>query len=150
MQNSTKDDQEYCKNLIRMGGDERLLQLHFLPPGLQQQAMAYYALEAELRHVHDHVSEEMIGHIRYAWWREAMDRLGAADQQHPVLRMLKDSNIDTALLIALIDSYREAYPELPANPPQLAIDDARYRKAGETIAGHKGARWRLLVKLLFV
>lgn len=145
MQVSTKDDLEYCKNLIKMSDYARYLQCGFYPP-----AIPYYALEAELRHIHHHVSEEMIGHIRYAWWREAMDTLGAAHQQHPVLKMLAASGIEKELLVQLVDSYREAYPALPEHPPELPVADVRWAKAGQVIAAHKGARWRLLLKLLII
>lgn len=150
MQNSTKENLEYSKNLIRIVANERRLQLSFLPPELQKKAIAYYGLDAELKHVHQHVSEEMIGHIRYAWWREELDKLGEAHQKHPVLALLAESGLPVTQLIALVDSYRDVWPQLPAHPPELAIGHARYNKAGEVIAKHRGGKLSLIFKLLFV
>lgn len=145
MKVSTSADRKYCQNLIKTHDDARYLQCAF-----DKTAIPYYALEAELKHIHHHVEEEMLGHIRYAWWREALDRLGAPDQRHPVLQELAQSGIAKEQLIALVDAYREAYPALPENPPELPVTNARWHKAGRIIAAHRGARWRLILKLLFV
>ena len=154
MQNSTEENLNYCKNLIRTVANARRLQLAFLPPELATRATAYYALDAELRHIHQHVSEEMIGHIRYAWWREAMDHIAAGKpQQHPVLITLAESGIEKDTLTALVDVYRETWPELPSHTPELAINHARWNKAGEIISRHRakhGSHLGLIVRLLLV
>jgi phytoene synthase len=151
MKNSTKEDRDYCKNLIRMSVNARHLQLAFLPEDIKSKAEAYYALDAELKHVHLHVSEEMIGHIRFAWWREAMDKIkSGVKMEHPVMRMLADSGIETEKLIALVDSYREAYPQMPEHPPELLVDHAKWNKAGRIIANHKGSHLGLIFRLLFI
>jgi phytoene/squalene synthetase len=147
MQVSTSENLDYCKNLIKAQDYVRFLQCAFAP-----HAYSYYALMAELAHIHDHVSEEMIGHIRYAWWQESIVAIGEGKpRQHPVLLMLAESNIDNALLIQLVESYREAWPELPQNPPELAVDNPRWKEAARIIAAH-GAKpkWWLLVKLMCV
>ena len=136
----------YCKDMVRKMDYARYLQCAFAP-----EAIPYYALVAELKHIHDHVSEEMIGHIRYAWWQEAVEALGSGSpRQHPVILSLAASGISKTLLVKLVESYREAWPELPQNPPELAVDNPRWQKAGRIIANHKGAKWQLAFKLLFV
>lgn len=150
MQVSTSENFQYCKNLIKTHDYTRYLQCAFAPEPLRAQVYGYYALNAELRHIHHHVSEEMIGHIRYAWWREAMDQLGSPHQQHPVLQALAGSGMEKKLLVQLVDCYREAYPAMPEQVPQYPIDDARWNKAGQVIAAHHGSRVWLLLKLLVV
>lgn len=153
MENSRKESIEYCKNLIRIVANDKLLQLHFLPPAERERALAYYGLEAELMHIHSHVSEEMIGHIRYAWWREAMDQLGSPHQQHPVLQLLAGSDIEKDVLITLVDDYREAYPAFPAHPRAYPTQQARFLRAGKIIENHRQRhgsyrKWWLLLKLM--
>lgn len=134
--------------MIKTHDYARYLQCAFYPP-----AIPYYALNAELRHIHHHVSEEMIGHIRYAWWQESIDAIAEGKpRDHPVLQSLAASGIDNSLLVKLAESYREAWPELPQNPPELAVEDARWQKAGQIIAAHgcKKNRLFLLVKLIFI
>lgn len=146
MQDSTSENLNYCKNLIKTQAYARFLQCAFAP-----EAIPYYALDAELRHIHDHVKEEMIGHIRYAWWREELDKLGQAHQQHPVLQMLATSGIAKEALITLVDAYRDAWPNLPEHTPELEIKNPRWKKAGGIIAANKlKPRWWLVMRLLFV
>jgi hypothetical protein len=144
MEVSTSDNLEYCKNLIKTHDYGRYLQCAFAP-----ETIPYYALDAELKHIHHHVSEEMIGHIRYAWWAENIDALPVA-RQHPVLQALAAVGIEKLLLMQLVDHYREAWPDLPKNPPELNIDNVRWNNAGRIIKNHQGAKWRLVFKLLFV
>ncbi len=147
MQDSTSENLDYCKNLIKTQDYARFLQCGFYPA-----ALPYYALDAELRHIHDHVREEMIGHIRYAWWQESVVAIGEGKaREHPVLRALAASGIENALLVQLVESYREAWPELPQHPPELPVEDARWHKAGRIIEAHGAKpRWWLLLRLLLL
>ena len=61
MQISTTDHLEYCKQLIKKHNYARYLQLAFAPERVKGSVIGYYALDAELKHIHHHVSEEMIG-----------------------------------------------------------------------------------------
>jgi len=154
MKDSTSDNLAYCKNLVKTQDYPRFLQCAFLPEALQVVAYSYYALDAELRHIHQHVTEEMIGHIRYAWWSESVEALPIA-RQHPVLMALSQTSIDQSILVKLVESYREIYPGMPLDAPELVIENARWQKAGHIIAKHrarheKNARLWLIVKLLFV
>ena len=143
MENTTLS---YCKDIVRKYDYARYLQCAFAP-----HAYSYYALMAELAHIHDHVSEEMIGHIRYAWWQESMDALAEGKPRgHPVLQALAESGIDNAMLIKLVEAYREAWPNLPEKPAELPMNNLRWIRAGEIIKHHTGAKWWLLMKLLLV
>ena len=153
MQVSTSENTEYCKNLIKTHDYARYLQCAFLPEIMRDAAYGYYALDAELAHVHHVVSEEMIGHIRYAWWQESIEGLNTpAQRQHPVLLTLAGSGIEQEAL-ALVISYREVYPELPEVARALEFDNEKWRRAGQVIAAHgqrygNGAKLWLIIKLL--
>lgn len=124
----------------------RYLQAAFAP-----ELYPLFALNCELMHVHHSVSEEMLGHIRYAWWEES---IAAFDKKHPVIEALAASNLPQDKLLILVNCYREAYPEMPANVGPL-LDSIiplpeRFHKAGNIIRNHKGGKLTLLAKLLFV
>lgn len=150
MTNSTTDNANYCKELVKKLDYPRYLQCAFAT-----EYFPLFALNCELRHVHHAVSEEMIGHIRYAWWAESVETLA---REHPVLQALKWANYPTENLLTLVNHYREAYPEQPQHTDVVlnsilslpAKDKARFDKAGQVITNHQGGRLTLLVKLLFV
>lgn len=125
---------------------------HYLQCAFAPELYPLFALNCELIHVHHSVSEEMLGHIRYAWWAETV---AAFDKKHPVIEALAASGIPQDKLLALVNTYREAYPEMPANVEPL-LDDAislsdktRWNKAANIIKTHTGGRLTLLAKLLF-
>lgn len=72
--------------------------------------LALYALNHVVAKIPTQVSEMMMGHIRLAWWREAIEELaaGAAPRAHPVVEALADPirrrAFDPAELDALIDA----------------------------------------------
>ncbi len=49
------------------------------------------AFNAEIAHIGEAVSEEMMGLIRYTWWREAIDEIyaGKPPRKHPVVEALQ-------------------------------------------------------------
>lgn len=71
--------------------------------------MALYALNHVLSRIASQVSEEMLGHIRLAWWREAIEELaaGKAARAHPVVEALAEpitrGAFDPADLEALVE-----------------------------------------------
>lgn len=76
---------------------------------------AVIAFEWELEQIAYKVSEEMLAHIRFAWWREAVDMLkdNACNRAHPVLDALKQQvGKQPAIISALyerIDVQQHAY-----------------------------------------
>jgi hypothetical protein len=160
MQNTTKDDMAYCKELIKKMSYDRYLQcIAFVTEPTRSKLIAFFAFEAELKHVRHAVSEEMLGHIRYAWWQEAIEGLDNP-REHPVLQALKKNDVPREMLLTLAQRYREAYPELPADietqtdmlGSDLVPEDKRerYIKVGRIIRAHKGGKLSLVFKLLFV
>ncbi|NBX04347.1 MAG: hypothetical protein EBR02_09895 [Alphaproteobacteria bacterium] len=137
---------------LRGHNRDRFLQAMFVPPPAREVVIAIYALEMELAHVHGMVKEEMIGHIRYAWWGEAIEGLfdGQPARGHPVLEALRpyiiDAKIPKADLLALVAAYREAFPQLPQNGAQLA--DGVVEKTLEALSPKSIKRWARAGKII--
>lgn len=141
----------------------------FVPLPEREALLAVYALSLELGRIPNLVSEEMIGHIRLAWWQEAVDELymGHAPRGQPVLQALAaviaSEKLPRETLMPLMDAYRESYPDLPAQlqavfePIHLALltqqGQAGWHKADAIIRKHRqryGKGWNgwLIGKLL--
>jgi hypothetical protein len=154
MKDSTVENLLYCKELVKKIDYARYVQCAFAPRAQQAALYAYFALNCELRHVYHAVSEEMIGHIRFAWWQESVEGLFAGQQrEHPVLQMLVQSGFTQDELVNLVVAYREAYPEMPSTIPEPACEGAafaKYHKAGTLIANHRGNKLTLIIKLMLV
>lgn len=91
-----------------------------LSPHQRGQALAAIALETELRSIALKAAEEMIGHIRFAWWRETLEGLAAGQARpgHPVLELLQvyAKAEDYAALLSLVDAVEESYPAVQPQP----------------------------------
>ncbi len=109
----------YCALQVYESDRDRFLQSLFVPELQRESLLAIYALNVELRRIHNNVSEEMIGHIRYAWWYEKLEAMfeGKTIPGHPVMEALEPLIEEGALpkpeLLALVETYRAHYPELP-------------------------------------
>ncbi len=173
MENSTTQNISLLAAELRGHNPDRFLQAMFVSPPAREVVITLYALEMELSHVHGMVKEEMIGHIRYAWWQEAIEGLfdGKPARGHPVLESLKPyiaaGQVQKEALLALVSAYREAFPQKPENSAMLT--DAvikitlenispkcirRWVRAGQIISAHrlryaKRANSWLALKLLF-
>lgn len=105
----------------------------FVPEAVRTRLYKVYALECELAHVKHSVTEEMIGNIRFAWWREHVEALydGQVRGGHPVLEALKEE-VDAHALpkeqaMALIELHEDAYPD------HLAQSDAQLEMLSKNI-----------------
>lgn len=120
-------DLSYCAHEVYRLDRPRFLQSLFVPEGSRRGLLALCALDLELRRIPSLVSEEMIGHIRYAWWREALEGLyqGAARGGQPVLEELQRiaAHVPQERLLALVDAYAAPYPQAPTGA-QEALDNA--------------------------
>ena len=162
------DNLSYCAEMVWAHQPELYWQALFVPPAAREGLLRLYALDIELAHLRRMVSEEMIGHIRYAWWREALEALfqGRPKPGHPVLEALSELPLPQAEIMALQDAYESAYPNEPAAAPAAreALSLAYLEKtAADAIPGWKKAntiiqahtrKWRgkarswLILKLL--
>ncbi len=62
----------------------------FLPEGLRTRLHAILAWNLELAKIPEAITEPMIGHIRFTWWRETLDEIyaGKPPRKHPVAEAL--------------------------------------------------------------
>lgn len=149
MNKTSHNNAKYCADLIRAQDYGRYLQCAYAPKHQRDAVLAYYALNAELAHVPHVVTEEMIGHIRYAWWQEAAEGLyNNTVRDHPVLQLLAASKIAQADVLKLVATYREVYPEAPKEIPELPVEGKKWLKAGRIIDTHEGGKLLLLLKLI--
>ncbi len=160
-------DLSHCAQLVHRHDGDRFLLALFVPEPAREQLLALYALRVELAHIKRAAREEMLGHIRHAWWSEALEALaeGKGPRGHPVLSELERSPLSAAELAPLSDAYREAFPDMPVvdelmDALSLTLLEracpqaiAHWKKAHGVIARHRkkwgqgGNSW-LRVKLL--
>lgn len=71
---------------VRAGDYEHFLAIQLAPKDKRAALYALTAFHCEISAIADKVSEPMMGHIRLAWWREAVAELAVAapPRQHPV------------------------------------------------------------------
>lgn len=75
---------------VRAGDYEHFLAIQLAPAHKRPALYVLTAVYCEAAAIADKVSEPMIGHIRLAWWREAVAEMvaGATPRHHPVTRAL--------------------------------------------------------------
>lgn len=139
---------------------------HFLlcllaPQPVREIFFGFFTLNLELAHVHHAVSEEMLGHLRYAWWEENLQAIadGRPPRAHPVLQALTPDSAGEGL--RLVEAYRSAYPELPDIDPLLTEtslnlirhhapeSESRWRRGLHIVQHHRGGTAWLALKLLW-
>lgn len=155
------NDLDYCRNLARENAYGEYLCVLTLAPAFRSQALALLALDVELRQVADKVAEEMMAHIRYAWWRESLASL-EKPRDHPVLRALSASQLTYSVMEPMIEKAQAAWPNASATHDTfhtavkmlLKGDVAqltRWRKSLAVAQKHgQGRNWWLAVKMLFI
>lgn len=76
--------------LAQEGDEARFLAALFAKPEARERLFALIAFNVELAKIPASVSEPMLGQIRLAWWREAVDELfaGAGPRGHVVMHAL--------------------------------------------------------------
>jgi phytoene synthase len=104
----------HCAALIRAHDHDRYLCALFAPPAVRESWFALFAFNREIAAIKEVVSEEMIGFMRFAWWREALDEIyaGKPVRKHPVVEALAKTitlhSLERRLLDEMLDA-REAY-----------------------------------------
>jgi len=109
----------YCGQEVHTHDYDRFLLSLFISASKRELFLSIYALNIELARIRGMVSEEMIGHIRHAWWQEAVDGLyaGTPPRGQPVLEALAPritaGDIPKELLMPVLESYRDHFPGAP-------------------------------------
>ena len=77
---------------VRAGDYDRFLCIQLAPAAKRAPLYAVTAFHGELARIAETVSEPLLGHIRLAWWREALEELAAGKSplQHPVVLALQE------------------------------------------------------------
>lgn len=143
MQNTTRENDRYCFRLARDGNRALFLRCLFLPEPARCAMLAVAALDTELAHVKHAVSEELLGHMRHAWWCESLAELAQTGKAraHPVLLALAATDLPREPLLKLAQAYGDAYPAVPENAAAMVeslapADAPGWKKAGNIIAEH--------------
>lgn len=99
-----------CGALARRHDRDRYLASLLLPAPYREHAFTLIAFNAELARIPSLVSDEMIGHIRFAWWREALQELadGKPSRGHPVLQALGTTIQAESQLMPMLEQLLDA------------------------------------------
>jgi Squalene/phytoene synthase len=156
---------EYCRTLARAHAYGEYLAVLKAEPKARAALLTLLALEAELSHIALRVKEELLAHMRYAWWREGVEALtsGQPPRAQPVMAMLgyvlNETALPPQLLFTMIDAHQQSWPaQLPGVSSAFretaeAIGGASYNKARALVTAHEakrgeGGRFWLTLKLL--
>ncbi|KAJ1679775.1 hypothetical protein EV182_001354, partial [Spiromyces aspiralis] len=89
---ASKSDIEYCREMVRQRDHDNYLCSLFSPPHVREMVWATRALNVELAHIGDIVSQEAAGRLRFEFWKNAVSNVFAGQPpQMPVARALTDT-----------------------------------------------------------
>ncbi|GAA6044273.1 hypothetical protein JCM8097_002103 [Rhodosporidiobolus ruineniae] len=79
----------YATSLVRRSDHEAIYASHFYPPAARPAYLALKALNVELAALPDQVSNQLVGRMRFQWWRDALKGVfeGGAPP-HPLVALL--------------------------------------------------------------
>ena len=128
----------YCGTEVYKDDRDRFLAALFIPAPSREAFFCLCALNLELARIPTIVSEEMIGHIRYAWWQESIEEIysGGKVKGQPVLRALAETKLPQHVVMKLVTIYRDSFPE---SPPDV---DAIFQSLVQTLCPEAEKSWR--------
>jgi len=97
--------------MVRQGDRVRYVSALFAPEGRRPDLIALYAFDIEIIRIPRIASQNMIGEIRFQWWRDALEAIAAghAPRGHEVLLALapavRSGTVEAAALIRMIDAH---------------------------------------------
>ncbi len=96
--------------LVHRVDEDRWLASRFAPEPVRKRLIALYALNYELAHVSETVTQPAAGDIRLAWWRDALARIhsGAGAPSHPVLLAYAEAHAAMPLSSDVLEHMTEA------------------------------------------
>ena len=104
----------YCAEFVRTHDRNRYLCTLFVPAELREAWFAIFAFQQEIASIADKIGEEMVGFIRYAWWREVLDAVcnNSHPRGHPVAEALAQvvakHHLPRELFEKIIDAHEKA------------------------------------------
>ncbi|GAA5990494.1 hypothetical protein JCM10908_007399 [Rhodotorula pacifica] len=79
----------YATDLVRRTDHEAIYALHFYPADVRPAYLALRALNAELAGLPDQVSNQLVGRMRFQWWKDAVKGLyDGKPPPHPLMTLL--------------------------------------------------------------
>ncbi len=130
---------------VRSGDYERFLAIQLARPEKRAALYALTAFAIELARVAEIVSEPLIGHIRLAWWREALEEIiaGKKPRSHPTVLALAEVYATTPATFA------ELFRMIDARATDLepgALDEkSAWRDYLDGTAGALHSAWALVL-----
>ncbi len=118
--------------LVRRVDEDRWLASRFAPRAVRKRLVAVYALNYELAHVSESVTQAAAGDLRLAWWREAIAAVHEQAQQatHPVLAAYAEAHAAAPFAPTVVERMIEARrKDLDAQPFQTWSDACDYLDA---------------------
>jgi phytoene synthase len=104
----TPDDDE-IEQAVANGDPDRMAAAFFAPAAVRPDLMALYAFNIELTRVRETVREPLAGQMRFAWWRDQINRIPSGKPlEAPVGRALADAALRRALPLDLIHGLIDA------------------------------------------
>ena len=134
----------YLAEDLRKNDNDRFLATLLAPHEKREEIFTIYAFNQELAKVKETTKEEMIGMIRFQWWREAIEEIySGKPRKHDVVErlstLIKKYNFDKNLFLQAID---EREKELDKNPFKTEEEFFHYAKISS------GNIFRLIAEIL--
>lgn len=99
-----------CEETVRRHDPDRYFAALFAPQGRRRDLFVLYALYYELAHVLSAAREPLIADIRFAWWRETVERAREGrPREHAVAKALAVTLAAHALPLSLFDAMIEGW-----------------------------------------
>jgi phytoene synthase len=95
-------DFAYCAELVRRHDYDRFLTALFAPEPLRARLFALYAFNFEVAKTAETVSQPLLGQMRLAWWREALDEIYAGRRRRHEVAVALAESIETSDLPRLL------------------------------------------------
>ncbi len=130
---------------VKQQDHDRYLTLVFAPAAVREDLFALAAFNQELARTAERVSEPLLGEMRFAWWRDAIEAMveGGAVPEHPVTKALEplvgQGRLSAEALQTMVEARRR---DLDSEP--FANEDALKRYVRET----SGTANRLTAQLM--
>ena len=130
---------------VRAGDYDRFLCIQLAPAARRAALYAVTAFSIELARIAETVSEPLLGHIRLAWWREALEEImaGKSPRNHPVVLALAQLHAQhPAVLAQLLRMVEARAVDLDTS---LLAEEAQWRDYLDGTAGALHVAWALIL-----
>lgn len=117
----------YCTEFIRTHDRNRYLCALSAPANVREAWFAVFGFSYEIASIADKIGEEMVGFVRYAWWRETLIAIYADNppRGHPLAEVLaaivRNYQLPKQHFDAIIDAHEKALAEQQAKE-ELYLD----------------------------